>query len=106
LGQKVEGADAPSFQQLNSVLGYDKDRLYAGAEEAKITVDASSFKMIGERYYRDEHRIYYVDANNIYEVRGADVTTFEVVDEESNNITSDAHDSHSRYRSGERIGTL
>jgi hypothetical protein len=102
-GKFIKDADAQSFTPVNGWSAYDKHRFYDGTKEADTTAIASSFHRIESRYYRDEHRIYYVDANNINEVQGADVSTFEVIDETSNDIRSDARDAQTRFNWGEKV---
>ena len=102
-GALVKGADAQSFTPLNSWLAHDKYRFYVRTEVTDTIADASSFRRIDNGYYKDDHRVFYLPDSEIYEVEGADVSTFEVVTEINDDIRSDSRDAHFFYYNGKKL---
>jgi hypothetical protein len=96
-------AEAGSFSQIVEKLAFDENRFYDAGRVLETTADPASFRLINDLYYRDDKQVFYVPYHEIKLVEGADASTFEVVEETSNGIKTDAQDAHFRYYSGEQV---
>lgn len=96
-------AEAGSFSPIVEKLAFDENRFYDAGRVLETTADPASFRLINDLYYRDDKQVFYVPYHEIKLVEGADASTFEVVEETSNDVKSDARDAHFRYYSGEQV---
>ncbi|MEC8525168.1 MAG: DKNYY domain-containing protein [Pseudomonadota bacterium] len=96
-------AEPGSFSPIVEKLAFDENRFYDAGRVLETTADPASFRLINDLYYRDDKQVFYVPYHEIKLVEGADASTFEVVEETSNDVKSDARDTYFRYYSGERV---
>lgn len=105
-GKKMD-ADPTTFQVFYpgsykemELLGLAKDKHAVFSNADKTSIDAGSFKLLGNYYARDAEKIYHM-RDNIKIVEGADLETFQVY--EDPDVHSDAKDDKNRYDYGKII---
>lgn len=105
-GKKMD-ADPTTFQVFYpgsykemELLGLAKDKHSVFSNSEKTSIDAGSFKLLGEYYARDAGKIYHI-RDSIEIVEGADLETFKVYEDPS--VHSDAKDDKHLYVYGKMI---
>ena len=104
----IPESDSTSFAHIFDQLAYDKHRFYSRGQPLDVpAAEPSSFRIVEDFYYRDADQVFYVPYSRIELVEGADPETFEVIyeitDDTTDHVKSDARDAHSRYYNGEKV---
>ncbi|CAN5744147.1 hypothetical protein BH11PAT2_BH11PAT2_00920 [soil metagenome] len=106
--QELPGADPATFEEIdNGKDGYAKDAAHVYAGQYVIPgADPATFESLGLDYSKDAHAVYaYIGgANSPSEISGADVASFEVIEQNyTDSTTYDAKDKNHYYLYGEVV---
>ena len=99
-GEKIPDSTGEGFRVLvPQKLARDAKHIYL-LDAAVLEVHAASFESLTYGYYRDQHRVYFMN-ERLVEIEGADSATFQIsVVNSEKGMTQDALDKHQRYLYG------